>query len=185
MDCYNYKPHFHPERLKQYLPKNKLIFLCGYGDICFAFQSQIKQIFDVVKEHKDKTFLVQTKMPECLVNYEVEYIIPDNVIVGTTIETNRDTKNISKAPVPEIRMHDLRLIQHRRKFITHEPIMDFDLDVLVDWDKSIHPEIIWIGYNSHPESISLNEPPLTKTRHLITDLDEFTDVRQKIIRDKV
>lgn len=33
--CYNYEPHFHPERLGR-IPSAKMIFTCAYGDIAFA-----------------------------------------------------------------------------------------------------------------------------------------------------
>jgi len=184
MDCYNYVPHFHPERLKQHLPKNKLIFVAGNGDISFALPSWIDKIFDVIRSNKDKTFLIQTKDPECMMHYNTECTIPDNVLIGTTIETNRDTSKISKAPSTETRIHYLNLIRSR-KFITHEPILNFDLKPMVTWDKKIKPEIVWIGYANHTNGLNLDEPELSKTKKLIKELENFTDVRLKTIRDKL
>jgi len=180
--CYNYEPHFHPERLKQYLPKNKLIFVCGNGDIAFAKSNWVLKILDEIELRKDNTFLLQTKKPSFLLDYE--YIIPSNCIVGTTIETNRDTKDISLAPHPIDRYYSLNDIKHKRKFITHEPLIDFDLKEMVKFDKGIKPEIIWIGYNSRPKQVLLDEPKLSKTKELIKELKTFTDVRLKTIRNK-
>jgi len=180
MDCYNYKPHFHPERLKQYLPKNKLIFACGNGEIAFAKREWLLQILQEIEKRKDHTFLLQTKKPSCL----FEYSIPSNCIVGTTIETNRDTDGISKAPNTTIRYVSLKYL-NCRKFVTIEPIMDFDEDVLVDWIKALKAEIVWVGYNNHTKNVVLDEPCLEKTNLLIDRLKNVTDVRLKTIRDKI
>ena len=180
IDCYNYKPHFHPERLNDYLPKNKLIFYCANGDIAFAKPEWLSQIFEVIKNKSDRTFLLQTKKPSCLYGYD----IPDNCLVGTTIETNRDTSNISKAPESCVRyFHMLNLVC--RKFVTIEPILDFDMEVMKRWIKEIDPEIVWVGYANHTNGLSLDEPELSKTQELIKELESFTDVRLKTIRDNL
>jgi len=178
-DCYNYVPHFHPERLKQYLPKNKLIFCCGNGDIAFANPEWLLQILQEIRIRKEHTFLLQTKKPSCLNNFD----IPDNCIVGTTIETNRDTNGISKAPNTTIRFVSLEYLDCR-KFVTHEPIMNFDLGIMVDWDKQLDPEMVWVGYANHNNGLNLDEPELSKTKELIKELESFTDIRLKTIRDK-
>jgi hypothetical protein len=167
--------------LKQKLPKNKLIFVCGNGDIAFAKYEWLLQIIDEIENRSENTFLLQTKKPFCLSKFH----IPDNCIVGTTIETNKDIKNISHAPPTEIRIRELQNINHSRKTITHEPIYDFDMDVIVDWDKSIEPEIVWIGYENHTKKPALDEPELKKTNKLIKALEAFTDVRLKTIREKL
>jgi len=178
-DCYNYKPHFHPERLNQYLPKNKLIFVAGSGDLYFALSDELYQILDVIKANEDKTFLIQSKSPHFL--FDVE--LPDNIIVGTTIETNRDISSFSEAPSTLDRIYALNLIEHKRKFVTHEPICDFDLDKVLSLDRLIKPEIVWIGYDNH--KTGLDEPALFKTKALIEELKSFTDVRLKTIREKL
>ena len=48
--------------------------------------------------------------------------------------------------------------------------MDFDLDVFADWIVSIGPEAVFIGYNSHPDEVPLNEPSMEKTLDLIVAL---------------
>jgi len=175
-DCYNYKPHFHPERLNK-IPKANLVFACGNGDISFADIKQKALILRAMQLKPKQTFLLQTKNPECLENFR----IPSNVIVGTTIETNRDTREISKAPLTLTRYNDICVLSCR-KSVTIEPIMNFDLDVMIDWLWAINPEIVWVGYNNYPESIYLVEPTLEKTNKLIDELNTFTDVRLKTIR---
>lgn len=180
IDCYNYVPHFHPERLKRYLPKNKLIFCCASGDIAFAKTEWIQKVLDEIRLRVDHTFLLQTKKPSCL----KDFAIPENVIIGTTIETNRDTKHISKAPDTTMRKIWLNEL-NCRKAVTMEPILDFDMLIVIDWIRAINPEIVWIGYANHTENLRLDEPDLNKTRELIRELKKFTDVRLKTIRDKL
>lgn len=179
MDCYNYRPHMHPERLKK-IPKAELVFACGNGDINFATHMQKAMIFRAIQFKPTQTFLLQTKQPQCLSGWR----IPSNVIIGTTIETNRDTKHISKAPRTELRYCFLKEL-NCRKAVTLEPILDFDLEVLKEWIWEINPEIVWVGYANHIKGLELEEPSLQKTNDLITELDKFTDIRLKTMRDKL
>ena len=178
--CYNYEPHFHPERLNK-IPKAELVFACGNGDIAFASDVEKKVILSVMEKHPKQTFLLQTKAPYCLDGFR----IPSNVIVGTTLETNRDTTHISKAPITESRYRALRNLNCCRKAITIEPILNFDLGIFREWIYEINPEIVWIGYANHTKGLVLDEPELSKTKQLITVLGYFTDVRLKTIRDKL
>ena len=179
ISCYNYEPHFHPERLNK-IPKAVLVFACGNGDISFADMEQKGAILRAMQLKPKQTFLLQTKNPSCLDSWR----IPSNVIVGTTLETNRETSNISKAPRPQLRYICLKELICR-KSVTIEPILDFDLETLKDWIWNINPEIVWIGYANHTNGLNLNEPELSKTQKLIKELESFTDVRLKTIRTKL
>jgi len=177
--CYNYEPHFHPERLKQYLPKDKLIFACGNGDIAFAKPEWIKAVLDEMEQRPDHTFLLQTKQPNCLFGFK----IPDNCIVGTTIETNRDTSLISKAPKPIWRQYTLNQIDHSRKFVTMEPLYEFHLQSMVSWVKQLKPEFVYIGYANNYETDLMKEPTPDETQELIAELEKITEVRLKTIKE--
>ena len=176
--CYNYEPHFHPERLNK-IPKADLVFACADGDISFANMKQKGLILRAMQLKPKQTFLLQTKNPSCLTDWR----IPSNVILGTTIETNRRTEHLSKAPIPENRYYNL--LGFNRKAVTIEPILDFDLDVLKQWIWKINPEIVWVGYANHTNGLNLDEPELSKTQKLIDELNKFTDVRLKTIREKI
>jgi len=63
------------------------------------------------------------------------------------------------------------------KMVSIEPIMDFDLDVMVDWMRQIKPEFISIGADS--KGHKLPEPSTDKVQALIEALKEFTSVRCK------
>ena len=54
--------------------------------------------------------------------------------------------------------------------VTIEPVLDFDLDVFVDWIKSVNPEYIWLGYNSRPKQVQMPEPDVEKMVKFIIEL---------------
>lgn len=164
-DCYNYKPHTHPERLTQSLPKThfmQFIFTCASGDIAFCPTGHLNQIIDRIKKEPYKNFLIQSKDPKTF----NRVVFPSNVILGTTIETNKDElyKGIATAPLPSQRYKDFVKVKHPLKMVTIEPVIDFDLDVMLKWMKTIKPRMIWLGYDS--KKCHLPEPELEKVREL-------------------
>ena len=161
MKCYRYTPHTHEKRLKAYLPKTnegEFIFTCASGDVSFCSTPFLKKIVKRIKEQPNKTFLLQSKNPKTFNRVD----IPENVILGTTLETNRDAlyKGVSKAPKPSQRQSDLAKVNHSKKMVTIEPILDFDLDVMVRWVKEINPVVVWLGFDS--KNNHLPEPSVEK-----------------------
>ena len=182
--CYNYEPHFHPERLNR-VPNAKTIFACAYGDIAHAKLEWLEQILNVIGEHGDKTFYLQTKNPSVFEALNELCGFPRNVKLGITLETNLEEFNtpssfkkygeISKAPKPIDRWVNPYLID----YVTIEPILDFD-EEFAYMIKCLSPEFVYIGYDNH--NCRLPEPPLEKTLRLIEELEKFTEVRLKTIR---
>jgi len=109
---------------------------------------------------------IQSKNPKTFNRIE----FPPNVILGTTIETNRDHlyKGIAKAPPPSQRYIDFLSIEHPLKMVTIEPVIDFDTDVMLKWVKDINPCMIWLGYDSGNNH--LPEPALEKVKNLHWEL---------------
>ena len=91
---------------------------------------------------------------------------PVNVVLGKTIETNRDAlcRAISKAPPPSRRLLDFLAIDHRSKMVTIEPVMAFDMDVMVDWMGKLNPCLIWLGFDT--KGCGLPEPTMEQVREL-------------------
>ena len=54
------------------------------------------------------------------------------------------------------------------KIISIEPIMDFDLDVMIDWMRQIRPKSVSIGADS--KGHNLPEPSAEKVQRLIAGL---------------
>jgi len=156
----------------------QFIFTCSSGDIAFCSTDYLQQITNRIRSQKDMTFLIQSKNPRTF-NREA---FPDNVILGVTLETNRDDmyEGISKAPKPSQRYHDFLQVKHPLKMITIEPVIDFDLDVMISWLQNINPCMIWLGYDSRKNH--LPEPALEKTKSLYWELGTrgFTVVLKKI-----
>jgi len=71
-------------------------------------------------------------------------------------------------------------LQHPRKIVTVEPVLDFDVDIMEKWIREIRPEACYVGYDSKKNY--LPEPELRKVKTLIKKLKETTDVRVKTIR---
>jgi hypothetical protein len=138
--------------------------------------------------HQERTFYLQSKNPAC---FEIVISHLDglkNVILLTTLETNRDEgyDKISKAPPPSIRARDFAVLEWPRKIVTVEPIMDFDFHEFLDMILRCKPELVYIGYNSKPKSVKLPEPELEKTTKLMHCL-QLSGIRviEKTMREKI
>jgi len=179
--CYEFTPHAHFERLDQNLPKTKymqFIFTCSSGDIAFCSTEYLEEIITRIRDKTNRTFLIQSKDPSTF----DRVVFPKNVILGTTLETNRDelAEVISKAPKPSQRYEDFLDVRHDLKMVTIEPVMDFDMNIMVDWIENINPCMVWLGYDSGKNR--LPEPELAKVQSLHWELGRrgFTVVLKTI-----
>jgi len=68
-------------------------------------------------------------------------------------------------------------LQKFRKMVSVEPIMDFDVVVMLKWLHALKPEFISIGADSGKNN--LDEPSAKKIRTLIFNAEGFTEVRVK------
>lgn len=188
---YDYEPHSHLEKLSKAPPKtnaNEFVFFPSLGDPSFASVTELSIALDYVKKFKETTFLMQTKAP-CM--FLLSRKFPENLILGITLETNkryfktpslfRDYRQMSYAPLPTHRAQTFVEVEHFRKAITVEPILDFTNNIFEDMIEAIEPEIVYVGYDNH--NCKLPEPFLSKTELLIERLEEFTEVRVKTLRN--
>jgi len=173
--CYAFAPHFHEERLDQRPPRTRFlqfIFTCANGDIAFATDDQVRRILDTIRAHNDRTFLLQTKDPGRAFS-RPGIKLPRNLVAGITLETNRDelAQRVSKAPPPSQRHQDFLAVQHKAKMVTIEPVLDFDLDTMIEWITELEPVMVWLGYDS--KRCDLPEPPLDKVKQLHWELSQL------------
>jgi len=174
-----FEPTFSPELLNRIFSECEIVFVGSMGDISFFPLNVHKQIIEKVVMKNPKTlFFFETKNPSIYARWMP--FLPENVILSTTIETNRDY-HLSKAPKTELRYAAFKNILWPKKHVSIEPIMDFDLDVLVDWMRKIAPLMVSIGYDNH--FCNLPEPSLGKTMKLIAELEKFTRVEKKTLRE--
>lgn len=187
--CYDYEPHFHEERLKQSLPLtegDEFIWLIRSGDPAFMIKEQMNKVLDLMRlgKNEKRTFFLQSKNPAVFSLYD----LPDNLIIGTTIESNIDHlvngKTISEAPQVWNRKVLFEGVKHPRKRLTLEPILKFNRNILMRWIQDIDPEIVYIGYDSGntTKKYKIPEPSLEKTMELIKKLEQITRVKPKLLR---
>ena len=201
--CQKFIPHFHKERLKQKFKEGETWFVCSMGDISFASFDQFADILNVISNYPGTTFYIQSKNPAYFQKYcdwlpLFEFLPPDsphpaniggNVVLGTTIETNytfplAHCPRISKAPLCSNRKKAMIELDYPRKYVSIEPVMLFDVAVMVKWIKQIAPEFVYIGYDNHKkfETHDILEPFIKDTEQLIEELSKFTEVRLKTMR---
>ncbi len=185
--CYNYEPHFHPERLKINFNLDKyetigdeFIWACSSGDIACMKDDWIQTILNKIKEYPNRTFFMQTKDPSIFYKFD----FPENMLLGITMETNEYQYAYipTKAPSPWHRYVGFHDLEFPRKVVTIEPIIEFRHEIFLSWLKALNPERIYIGYNSKSKSIQLPEPSLKKTQELIKELKKFTKVKTKYMK---
>mgnify|MGYP001455758180 CR=1 FL=1 len=190
--CYTFEPHLHVERLTRKAPAthgNQFVFFPKGGDLRFATYWEVKKLLAYIRANSRTTFMSQSKDPSF---WRSHVPLPANLIIGVTLETHQryfDTRggaypeyfNISDAPVPMQRFGSFRSIEHNRKGITIEPILQFKLPTMVSWITSLKPEFVYIGYDT--KKCNLPEPTLAETLALIDALEKAgLDVRKKTIR---
>jgi len=182
--CYDYTPHEHPGRLDQPLPKTgymQFIFTLANSDPAFCSTDYLEKIAGRIRKEPNKTFLIQSKQPSTF--NRVKW--PNNVILGTTVETNKCEiyKGISRAPLPPLRVAELAKIDHPLKMLIMEPILDFDEDTIIAYAEVVNPCMIWLGYDS--KNCGLPEPSLDKFMKLYWELGRrgFTVILKSVRGD--
>lgn len=126
--------------------------------------------------------LTLTKNPA--VYRESRKSIPENAVLGATVETDLDvTSYVSKAPSPIIRLKDMLAIKQlipNRRFISVEPIMQLS-PYFANAIIAIDPWAVAVGYDNYDNH--LPEPRLEETEALIGDLEKVgIKVYRKTIR---
>ncbi len=191
-DCYTYSPHYHPKRLNR-IPSSPIVFVCGTGDISFYDFKYVWGIFRVIDDHKpkmEKIYYFQSKDPFCFERYLPWFDEHDDVVLLTTLETNRDEgyKEISQAPKPTKRFWDFYNLKYPRKVVTIEPVLDMDPEIMATWMNLLKRqgslEYVWFGFDS--KNCGLPEPSIEKAQLLVDLLQENgIEVRGKTLRGVV
>lgn len=158
------------------LGNGNVIFVVSGGDL-FAKNVPSEWIFKVLAHCRkfDNAYLFQSKNPIRFLDF-LEYI--PRSIFCTTIETNRVYyPEMGNTPSPRDRAVAMDLLDGFDRYVTIEPIMDFDLTELVDIINLCHPIQVNIGADSGNNH--LPEPSKDKILALIEELKKFTVIDQK------
>jgi hypothetical protein len=172
--------HFSEKELNTNLGKGNFIFV---GSLCDMFAKSVERewiIKTLLKTRRhDNKYLFQTKNPEAM-RYFLGYM-PDKLALATTLETNRHYPEIMQnAPTPFERATSFATLNDGmpiEKYITAEPLVDFDLNEFVHFIERCEPLQVNIGVDSGGNH--LPEPSPEKIAALIGELRKFTDVRLK------
>ncbi len=166
--------------LKTDLGRRNKIFI---GSSCDIFADAIPRDWILrVLEHcaasPDNTYIFQSKNPKRIIGFLHNFFDPRNVMLGTTIETNRDTGNLM-CPIPE-RVSAMNILKKDfgcKIFVSIEPVMDFDTVEFVNMMNFIKPDFVSIGADSKEHR--LQEPSPEKVEELILELRKITEVKIK------
>lgn len=167
---------FDYSELKTNMEKGHFIFV-GSGNDLFANDIP-KEWIEMTIEHCNKFdnwYLFQSKNPERF----FEFTLPKKSVICTTIETNRWYPEImNNAPHPEERAEAMQKASSSYPaYVTIEPIIDFDLEGLVDLIRKCNPRQVNIGADS--KECNLPEPDRRKIFALINELQKFTRIEKK------
>lgn len=170
--------HFDEKELKTDLGNGNFIFV---GSSCDMWADDIpvewiELVLEHCRLHPHNTYLFQSKNPQRIIDWTCDF--PPKTLIGTTIETNRTySDEVYKAPYRRDRYIAMTKYDSY-KMVSIEPIMDFDLDVIVEWMREIKPQFVSIGANTNYK-VQLPEPPSEKVKILIEALQQFTEVKLK------
>jgi DNA repair photolyase len=165
---YQGEPRFISYELKTNYGKDKTIFIEHMNDM-FAEGIKDEWTKDILShccQYPKNDYVFQTKNPKRASTLKKHF--PPEFIIGTTIESNRVYENMSTAPEPEKRYEGLMEFEGCEGFITVEPILDFDVDILLGWIVDVNPSFVNIGADS--KGCGLPEPPIYKINKLVEGL---------------
>ncbi len=172
-----YNTRFDEYELKTDLGKNNFIFV-GSGCDMFADNISVDWILRILAHCRkfDNYYLFQSKNPKNFLKYET--LLPDKTVLCTTIETDMYFKKImGNSPFPEERAKAMSKLYRFHKYVTIEPIMDFNLTNLVELIKMCFPVMVNIGADS--KGHGLPEPSKEDIFKLIVELKKFTIIHKK------
>lgn len=174
---------FDEKELKTDLGEGNFIFVGSSSDM---FASEIPFVWITAtlahcEKYQKNRYLFQSKNP-AFIHYVRSWLprYTKGVTIGTTIETNRTYPEMGNAPIPQNRAYAIRKLKEfgLETMITIEPIMDFDVEEMVDMIGRCQPKWVNIGANSW-HKVKLPEPSLTKIDLLIESLRMITEVKLK------
>ena len=199
---YQGKPRVDEKQIDRCFKAGDFVFVQDMTDL-FAEDVQREVVFRVLKQiggSPDAEFLLLTKNPKRYFDFLAD--IPDNCILGATIESDRGMPRNGKAPNRQDRLLWMQYIKwvidlkwtkdalytlgydKPRMFVSVEPILDFNLEEFSNllW-KWLRPWAVAVGYDNYGNGFP--EPPLPKTLELIEELEfgHSIKVYRKTLRD--
>lgn len=163
-------PTVHPDRFNKRFHPDDFVFPVSMGDIAFAPSVVEDHVVATANKYPETKFLLCSKKPDIF--RKVKFHLP-NVYLGTTLETNREY-GVTRASPPLVRYLTMWNLTSPHKFVSIEPLMDFDLLTFVRWIGHIKPEIIEVGADNYRNN--LPEPSADKVNALLVHLRKICPV---------
>ena len=124
----------------------------------------------------DNSYLFQSKNPAGINKFS--HLLPKKSTICTTIETNRLYPEwMGKTPEPGARAEAMDRLNKLTRYVTIEPVLDFDIIPLVEMIKRCEPVQVNVGADSGKHGMP--EPSSKKLLELIDKLGRFTKVENK------
>lgn len=165
---------------KTNLGTGNFIFVGSSNDI-FAKEIPVRWIVQTLVhcQNHNNHYLFQSKNPERFLQFLPFSVIYKRSILCTTIESNRFYPEImNHSPHPLKRAEAMEeLSKHVPCYVTIEPILDFDLEPMVEMIRRCNPRQVNIGADSR--RLNLPEPSKEKVLALIAELEKFTVIERK------
>lgn len=173
---YSGEPRLDDRQMADNLGKDNFIFVCAQNDL-FACGVPAEIIISILDKccRYDNRYLFQTKNPDRILGF-IDRLPPGKSVICTTIESDIDYEVYSSIDaysnqrLRACAMSEIELL----KYVTIEPIMDFDLDEMTKLIYKCDPVQVNIGADSGGNN--LTEPPKQKILELISELSKFTKV---------
>jgi len=143
---------------------------------------QIWQVLNKCRQYDNK-YIFQSKNPSRFFQFVEEF--PLDIILGMTLESNREYGQSMHAPLPAERAAVFcdRRLQGFKKMVSIEPIVAFDLEIFSRWLKGINPAFVSIGADS--KGHNLIEPTSYELKELISELSPITEIKLKKNLDRL
>lgn len=170
---------FDVSELETDLGKDNFIFVGSSCDM-FAEDINFSWVIETLRycSQFDNKYLFQTKNPRAFVDWNLKEYLPQRIVLGTTIETNRYYEQMGSAPSTLDRSDAMRKLSEKYEtMVTVEPIMDFDLGEMLRLVGGCNPK--WINVGGDSKGHKLPEPSPEKVKELIAELSKITEIRQK------
>ena len=171
---------FDTKELKTDLGEGNFVFV---GSSCDLFASSIPDEWiekTLVKcQGYSNRFLFQSKNPFRMAAFLSKDLLNRPFVCCTTLETNRWYPSVMyNSPTPTQRVEGMSSLPATiSRYVTIEPILDFDLVSFVGMIQSIGPAQVNIGADSGNNN--LPEPSAGKVYDLIEELSRFTTIARK------
>lgn len=145
----------------------------------------------ISRQDPSNKFLLQTKNPTRMSQFLNQLLkIKDRIRLGTTLETTEDTSKYSNAPHPQERAFVLSTLKQSfgfETFLSLEPLMDFNLEIMIRWIREIKPICIEVGLDNYEWKHGTKLPKPSKQKYVelkkaIIDLGILLKEKDSIIK---